>query len=69
MRILGVLGLLFAIVFGVVAFERVMSVSQDTASLTSGGLAELVLQLPVIWMLLLGGVLVAAVAAAARFIR
>jgi hypothetical protein len=69
MRILGVLELLFSIVFGLVAFGSVMSVSLDTASLTSGGLAELAAQLPVIWMLLLGGVLAVAVAAALKITR
>jgi hypothetical protein len=68
MRVFGVLGLLFSIVFGLVAFTSVMSVSQDTASATTGGLAELVAQFPVIWMILLGGVGVAAVIAAARTI-
>ena len=40
MKFVAVLGLLFAIVFGLVAFERVISVSLDTASATTGGLAE-----------------------------
>jgi hypothetical protein len=61
MKFVAVLGLLFAIVFGLVAFSSVMSVSQDTASATTGGLAELVAQFPAVWMLLLGGVLVVAV--------
>jgi glucan phosphoethanolaminetransferase (alkaline phosphatase superfamily) len=69
MKFVGVLGLLFGIVFGLMAFGSVMSVSQDTASTTTGGLAELVAQFPVIWMVLLGVVGVAAVIAAAKIIR
>jgi hypothetical protein len=64
MRYFALLGLLFALVFGVVALGTLIDVQQDLIAVTGGGLQGLVAEFPTFWVLLLGMVGIVAVVAA-----
>ncbi len=53
MRIAGVLGLLFALVFGIIAFTPIIDLQSAASSSTSGGIKALLDQFPTFWMLLI----------------
>lgn len=68
MRIIPVVGLIFALVFGLIAFVPLIDLQGDIASLTTGGLQSVANLLPTFWFLLLAGVLVALVTAAYKLL-
>lgn len=68
MHIVSVLGLIFAIVFGLVGFIAIIDLNTDIAALTSGGLQSLIALFPVFWMGLLGFIAIAAVYVAAKML-
>ncbi len=53
MRIAGVLGLLFALVFGVIAFTPIIDLQSAATASTSGGIKALLDQFPTFWMLMI----------------
>jgi len=67
MHIVTILGLLFALVFGLVAFGSMMSLHTDIAALTTGGFSAIASLLPTFWMLLIGAIGIGAVAVAAKW--
>jgi hypothetical protein len=68
MHITQVLALIFALVFGLVAFGFIVNMNTDIAALTTGGFQSLIALFPAFWMLLVGFVVVAAAIVAAKMI-
>jgi len=68
MHIVSVLALIFALVFGLVAFGSMVTLNADIAALTTGGLQSLIALLPTFWMLLLGFIAIAAAVVAAKML-
>ena len=64
MRFFALLGLLFALVFGLVALGTLIDVQQDLIAVTGGGLQGLIAEFPTFWVLVLGMVGIVAVVAA-----
>lgn len=63
MRIVGVLGLIFAVVFGLVAFSSLITLNTDITALTSGGVQALANNIPTIFMIFMGMVVIGLVIA------
>lgn len=67
MQIISILALLFALVFGVIAFGSMMTLNADISDLASGGLQSLVAIFPTMWIIFVGGIAVAGVVVAVGF--
>jgi hypothetical protein len=68
MHIVGVLGLIFALVFGVIAFGYMISLNNDIAALATGGLQPLVALFPTFGMILIAVVAIGGVILAVKLI-
>jgi hypothetical protein len=62
------MALLFAVVFGLIAFVPMIGMSVDISALTSGGLQSVAGLLPTFWMLLVGAVVVSTVIVVVKLI-